>query len=431
MHEGSTEALLKEFFRPGVETQDLPALLPLLRARPALDAFTALFRGGDEEVLVRLLVLREIGARGENPAWSTQELRAHFGYLDEVKLQTVLHRLREKSLLVWDAEASRYQMSPAGRMALSALSTLLQFTEEDGAEIGYITSQLAASQSLGKISDGDLQHLLSRLVELQEEFNRSVLSGSEHRIRKSEKKLGSVLTWVEKGTEILRELAADEDLDAACHRVAQRIGQVQSRMLKMSSVFQRTLNQLESQKVHLGRTGLSSSDINRWLRGLSVDRLCGLAGEGAFQNPTQPGFLLGDIALDVAEHELIDRVRAAAQDNSLPPVQEAPVSRALPAEREDLMLLGRFMKELGGLGFSGAAVEETIPAEDFATTSYRLSLMALLGDPESGSLEGPVAELARLPLSLELTGDVVDVGRFEVAQMSAGRLARTGEDLEN
>ena len=57
--------LPEEFFRPGVEPEDLPALFPLLRARDALGAFTALFRGTDEDVLVRLLVLREIGHRGD------------------------------------------------------------------------------------------------------------------------------------------------------------------------------------------------------------------------------------------------------------------------------------------------------------------------------------------------------------------------------
>ena len=41
-----------DFFRPGVEPADLPALFPLLRARDALGAFTALFRGSDVEVLI-------------------------------------------------------------------------------------------------------------------------------------------------------------------------------------------------------------------------------------------------------------------------------------------------------------------------------------------------------------------------------------------
>ena len=295
-----------DFFRPGVEPADLPALFPLLRARDALGAFTALFRGSDDEVLIRLLVLREIGHRGEQPLWSPQELRAHFAYLDETKLQTVLHRLRETDLLVWNPESSLYQISPHGRMALSALSVLIKFAEDDGGEIGYITSQLAAGQALGKVANEDLQHLLSRLNELEDEFSRAVLSGSEVRIRRSEKKLTSVLAWVEKGTEIMKVIAADSDLDQATHRVAQKIGQVQSRMLRMSSTFQRTLNQLERQKVHLGQSGLSTTDIHRWLRLLTQDQLCSLMGED-LSFSAQLGCILGDIAFDIAEYELLDR----------------------------------------------------------------------------------------------------------------------------
>lgn len=416
--------LTAEYFRPGVEPADLPALFPLLRARDALAAFTALFRGTDEDVLVRLLVLREIGHRGEQPLWSPQELRAHFAYLDDTKLQTVLHRLRETELLVWDAEAGHYQISPHGRMALSALSTLLKFSDEEGGEIGYITSQLAAGQALGKVADEDMQHLLSRLVELEEEFGRAVLSGSELRIRRAEKKLNSVIAWVEKGTEIMRLIAADPDLDQATHRVAQKIGQVQSRMLRMSSVFQRTLNQLERQKVHLGQSGLSTSDIHRWLRMLDVEQLCGLLDDGpAFA--VQIGCLLGDIAVDVAEFELIDRVRAAALDTRLPPACEAPPAAGLPLGEEDLGLLNDFLGELGTID-QPVPLEQSIPAADFATTSYRLSLAALLGDAEFGALDGAVADLARLPLLLRLSGASVVVGRHEVEVMSAGTLEKKG-----
>lgn len=420
--------LSEEFFRPGVEPEDLPALYPLLRARDALGAFTALFRGADEDVIIRLLVLREVGHRGEQPLWSPQELRAHFAYLDETKLQTVLHRLRDTDLLVWDTESSQYQISTHGRMALSALSVLLKFSEEEGGEIGYITSQLAAGQALGKIANEDLQHLLSRLNELEDEFGRAVLSGSELRIRRAEKKLSSVLNWVEKGTEIMKVIAADPDLDQATHRVAQKIGQVQSRMLRMSSVFQRTLNQLERQKVHLGQSGLSTSDIHRWLRQLDTDSLCALRGDSmAFS--VQLGCLLGDIALDVAEFELVDRVRAAADDVSLPPAREAPPAEAMPVAEEDLTRLMHFLGELGTLD-ADAPLEKTIPAEDFATTSYRLSLAALLGDPESSVLEGAVADLARLPLTMRLTGESVAVGQYEVETMSAGAMERKEKKTE-
>jgi hypothetical protein len=412
-----------DFFRPGVEPADLPALFPLLRARDALGAFTALFRGSDDEVLIRLLVLREIGHRGEQPLWSTQELRAHFAYLDDTKLQTVLHRLRETELLVWNPESSLYQISPHGRMALSALSVLIKFAEDDGGEIGYITSQLAAGQALGTVTNEDLQHLLSRLNELEDEFSRAVLSGSEVRIRRAEKKLTSVLAWVEKGTEIMKVIAADSDLDQATHRVAQKIGQVQSRMLRMSSTFQRTLNQLERQKVHLGQSGLSTTDIHRWLRLLTQEQLCALMGED-LSFSAQLGCLLGDIAIDIAEYELLDRVRAAAEDTTIPPACEAPLAEALPLSEDDLTSLRCFLDQLTKQE-SDLPLETAIPADNFAVSSYRLSLAALLGDPESAALEGAVADLARLPLLMELTGNSVTVGTCEVAAMSAGTMKQT------
>ena len=428
MNDQNFDQFFQEFFRPGIIVEDLPALFPLLQARDTLSAFIALFRGGDDEVIIRLLVLREIGARGEKPTWSPQELRSHFAYLDEIKMQTVLHRLRQHGLLVWDGETSLYQISPTGRMAISALGTLLKFTDEEGGEIGYITSQLAAGQALGRVSNEDLQHLLSRLNELQEEFNRAVLSGSEHRIRLAEKKLNSVVNWVEKGTGILKTIASDADLDPVTHGVAQKIGQVQSRMLRMSSVFQRTLNQLESQKVHLGQSGLSSSDIHRWLRTLDIGRLAGLLGDSLSFSP-RLNSLLPDIAMDMAEFELVDRVREAEAETALPPPREAPGADAMPVEEEDLTALFDFLGALGRIR-EDSPLEETIPERDFATTSYRLSLAALLGDPESDALEGGLARLARLPLRLQLTGEQVKVGRCEVESMSAGTMAGTSEENE-
>ncbi len=415
----NNDTLMQDFFREGVELGDLPALYPLLQARAAVQAFIALFRGGEDEVLVRLLVLREIGARGENPAWTTQELRAHFAYLDPVKLQTVLARLREKELLLFDGERGLHQVSPQGRMALSAMATLLKFGADDGDDIGFITSQLAAGASVGQIDSGDLQHLLSRLNELQEEFNRAVLSGSEHRIRDAEKRLHSVWRWVEKGTEVMRLLAADEELDLATHKVAQRIGQVQSRLLRMTSVFQRTLNQLESQKVHLGQSGLTTTDINRWLRSLNAERLSALA-DGAMNFSPSPGFLLPDIALDVAEYELIERVHEEVQDVPLPQATRSQVQDGFGAS-ESLPLLGKFLKSLTSLD-GEASLEQTLLGEDFETSSYRFSLAALLGDPESQALEGQVAELARLPLELVLSGATRTIDKNGVAAMSEGLL---------
>ena len=49
---------LHDYLRAGFAAVDLPDLHPLLGARDLLRAFSTLFHGGEESVMVRLLVLR-------------------------------------------------------------------------------------------------------------------------------------------------------------------------------------------------------------------------------------------------------------------------------------------------------------------------------------------------------------------------------------
>jgi hypothetical protein len=94
-----TEARLDEILAPGVAPDEVPELAPLLQARPLLAAFSTLFHGSEAEVLMRLLVLREIGRETDAPRWGPEQLRQRFAFLDPVKLETVLRRLRGNGLL--------------------------------------------------------------------------------------------------------------------------------------------------------------------------------------------------------------------------------------------------------------------------------------------------------------------------------------------
>lgn len=199
------DALLAEFFRADVDAERLPGLSRLLSARDTLHALITLFRGGDDEVLVRLLVLRDIGARAAAPRWQPAELSAHFAYLNPVKLDTVLKRLREHGLLVWDGDDGSYALSQPARLVLAALSTLLG-QSGDEAELGYLTSQVAAGEAVGDVSADSLQHLLARLNELHAEFLDALESQSEFRITAAQDRLQAVWRWVEKSTDIIRRI---------------------------------------------------------------------------------------------------------------------------------------------------------------------------------------------------------------------------------
>ena len=245
---------LAEFFVAGIEPADVQQLHALIAAKPLIAAMIALFRGGNDEVMVRLMVLREIGLRAEAPEWTPRDLQSHFAFINQSKLNTVLGRLREHELLLWDAERHLYRLSSTGRMMLSSLSSLLDFNTEQDGELGYLAAQIAAGSAVGKQSPEALAHLLARLGELEEEFSQAVTSGSEFRLRAAQTKLESVQKWMDKANEVMRELT-NEGLDDETWKLSQRIGQRQSRLMRMSSVFQRELAEISRQQVHLSHGG--------------------------------------------------------------------------------------------------------------------------------------------------------------------------------
>lgn len=408
---------LAEYLAPGVVLADLPSLHPLRAARRLLCAFTALFHGGEDGVMVRLLVLREIGARSGAPQWSPRELEAHFAYLDTVKLDTVLKRLREHELLVWDGERRMYQLSAVGRMALTALDQLLKFSVESDDELGFITAQVAAGAAVGRVSPDVLRHLLARLTELEDEFSSAVQSGSEFQLRRAQDKLESVWHWMEKGTEVMRTLGAEGLPDDASWRIAQEIGARQSRIMRMTGVFQRELSAIVRQQVHLSRGGLTFGELAAWLRGLTAAELAAFA-LGPVSPVPEPYFVLPDVMIDVAEYELCERSRDKARSSTLPPpadaTETAEYAQPPPPELAHLATL------LGALD-APMRLADAVVGGSYRSAAYRYSLLPLIGEKTG---DPDLASFAELKVRLEFDADdsMQRVGRDGIAAIDAAQL---------
>ncbi|MBI3903224.1 MAG: hypothetical protein HY306_09860 [Nitrosomonadales bacterium] len=410
------EDSLAEFFVDGVVPQDVPLFFPLFAARPLIGAMIALFRGGDEEVMVRLAVLREIGLRADAPEWTPRDLETHFAFFSPAKLDTVLKRLREHELLLWDAERRVYQLSTTGRMVLAALSNLLSFSTEQDGELGFLAAQIAAGSAVGKLSPESLAHLLARLTELEEEFAQAVASGSEFRLRAAQGKLESVWKWMEKANEVLRNLSDTGFADDASWRLAQEIGSRQSRIMRMSSVFQRELAAIARQQVHLSQGGLTSSELAAWLKERSLDELAALAGDQLAVTP-EATFILPDVMLDNTE-EFIEREQPKRHVSTLPPPAAIEHTHDVPLELPpQLAALTRLLQDLP----AALSISDAVVGDNFSSASYRLSLLAFLGEQ---NVDPELAPLADLPLALqwhEHTG-LQAINRDEVAAISSGRL---------
>jgi hypothetical protein len=422
---------LQAHFQPGVAPEEIEQVFHLRRAQPTLQAFTALFHGGGDAVTVRLLVLRELASDTTASGFTRADINTRLAYLVPESLETVLGRLRAHGLLAWDAQAGVYRVTPMARNVLSALDTLLSMGQaDDEAEMGFLLSQVAGAQAVGGVTVEQLKHLLGRLVDLTEEFRDAIASGSEFRLRTSQAKWHLACDWVEKGSEILRAILADEKADAATQKAAQAIGRAQSALLNMQGMFSRALNQIERQRVHLGQSGLSTTDIKRWL--LNHEDLCSLAAD-AIDRPVVPLFITPAEMIDVAETELLaERANAAAADG-LPPGQDAPltVNETAPIQVELDTWLAR-LSDFANIGVFPSVGEEapkSVPIQhsllpaSFAVASYRASMLPLLGDAAEASLQGATAELARLPILFALEDDMVRLDDPHVAAVSRATLS--------
>lgn len=410
---------LASFLTAGVEPDDVPALWSLVRSRELINTFITLFRGGEEEVFIRLHVLREIGSRADQPRWEPDELRRQFAYIDPIKLETVLGRLSSNGLLVF-GENGEYQLSDAGRNAVAAVSVLVRFGENEDAELGFLTTQLAGMQATGTLTPEMLQHLLAKLNALTASFEDAIASGSEFRIIEARSRLTSNVRWLDKGTQILRGLLSDDEITSEVARAAHAIGLAQSRLARVDAAFQRALNKIESQRVTLGASGVSSSDAAAWLRSLDSKRIAMLANSALGAGPQTQFVAGGHELLDRAESALSAEVREMESDTTLPPSGDAPED--VTPSTEDLSLLVRLSERLGAIPTSAPA-SKLVLGGTFGAASYRLSLLSLLGNEEAQAA-GPVADLTQMPYDLVLEDHLIEVMEDEVSHISAGVVIR-------
>jgi hypothetical protein len=428
---------LQAHFHAGVTPDEIEQVFHLKRAQPTLQAFTALFHGGQDSVTLRLLVLRDLAADTATSAFSRADINQKFAYLIPESLETVLTRLRTHGLLAWDAPAAVYRITPMARNVLAALDTLLSMgqKDEEDADMGFLLSQVAGAQAVGGVTVDQLRHLLGRLNELTEEFRDAIASGSEFRLRTSQAKWHTACDWVEKGSQILRAITTDERADSATHRAAQAIGRAQSALLNMQGMFSRALNQIERQRVHLGQSGLSTTDVKRWL--LAHEDLASLAAE-AIDRPVVPLFGTPAEMIDVAETELLAARAAVIGPTGLPAGQDAPLTiNDNPAIQAELDTWLARLSDFANLGTFPEFTEDSpkqVPIQDsllpasFAVASYRASLLPLLGDAAEASLQGATAQLARLPVRFAATDAMIELDDPEVAAMSVATLSLNMEN---
>lgn len=417
--EDQESSTFEGYFRDPSLAADTPLAWALNQRLDLLDALRGLLAGTQDAARLRLWCFLELAGQPQGRL-VRDDLNQLFHMLRPEALDMVLKRLRELGLLVWDATAQDYHLSPLAQQVHALLAPLAKPQGEDD-EMGALLAQVAGAQALGLADASQLKHLHAQLARLHDEFADAIASGSEARLRKAQPRFERALALVERAGEALTALIRAEHDDPRLEREARALGHDQARLLSMASQFTRALQQADRQRVTLGSTGLTSSDVRHWLQ--HHPALHELLGD-ALSVGVRPVFVSQHDLVDVAEAEF-ERDRPDPQrTRGLP-----PPAAAAPGEMETLRMpaeLGTLINQLTEWQQADAPaprpLEQAVLGGRFAQAAYRLQLLPLLGDAQARTLKGQTGDLARQPWRAVLEPQVREVDDPQVLRMSAGRL---------
>jgi hypothetical protein len=419
--EGDSDSF-DNYFRDPAFAAESPLAWILGQRLEVLDALRGLLSGGQALVRLRLWVFLELAAQPKGRL-ERQDLNQLFHGLKPDALDMVLKRLRDVGLLIWDATAQDYHLSPVAQHVQALLTPLARAATEDD-EMAALLSQVAGAQALGLSDAGQIRHLHAQLARLYDEFADAIASGSEARLRDAQPRFQRALAMVDRAGETLTALIRSEYDDPRLEREARAIGFGQARLLSMASQFTRALQQADRQRVTLGSTGITSSDVRQWLQAQTA--LHDLLADALMTDP-RPVFVSGNDLIDVTEGEF-ERDRPDPQRaQGLPSSAHAEAGSLevlkMPEELTDLIsMLSSWQGVAEGAPPEPRPLSEAVLGGRFAQAAYRMQLLPLLGDAQARGLNGLTGDFARLPWRPEVSPMVAPVEDPHVAAISSGTL---------
>lgn len=419
------EVHFEGYFRDPALAVESPLAWALGQRQDLLGALRGLFAGPAPVVQLRLWCFLELASAPQGRI-DHEWLRQAFHALKPQALDSVLKRLREAGLLRWDASAQDYRFSPLAGQLHGLLAPLTASSGEND-DLAPLLAQVAGAQALGLADAGQLRHLHAQLARLHDEFADAIASGSEIQLHAAQPRFARAIALVERAGQALTALIRTEGGDARLEREARALGLAQARLLSMASQFNRAIQQADRQRVTLGSTGVTSSDVREWLkRQAALDTLL----DGALAVAVRPVFVSQHDLLDVAEGEL-ERDRPDPQRSTgLPEPRDAAAGQIeVPRMPPELQCLIEQLAQWRGGAVAGQTttrrLDETVLGGRFAQAAYRLQLMPLLDDPQARTLKGQTGDLARAGWRCAFESAVAAVNDPHVAALSEGRIEAT------
>lgn len=421
-----------EFFRDGAAPADSLLWWQLERHEALIAAQRALFGGEAHWVRLRVWVFLELLALPV--AHLTREaLNQAFHQLREDALDTVLKRLRDADLLAWDAQSQTYAITPLAQQLMGMLAPLAAEGSDPDDDLAALLAGVTGAHQLGLLQPGQLKHLQAQLQRLHDEFADAVASGSEFELRRANRRFERAITLVDRASDAIKAIIDQAQGNARLEKLARELGGAQARLLSMASSFNRALQQADRQRVTLGSTGVTTTDLRQWLQRRAAEGELGVLLGDALSVGVQPVVVAAQELVDGAEAEFERDRPARPEAAGLPEARSAPDGRlevlSLPPELDALQaLLNGWTAQAAAAGVAAPqAVGPAVLGGSYAAAAYRAQLLPLLGDAQARHLKGATGDMARQPWRVRWSAEQGPIDDAFVAWMSRGELHPTAE----
>lgn len=416
------EALaLEGWFRDGAAPADSVLWWQLERHEALLTAQRAIFHASPALARLRLWVFLELMAL-PSARLSREALNQAFHQLRDEALDRVLKPLREADLLSWDASTQTYAITPLAQQLVAMLAPFSAEADSEDADLAALLSGVAGAHQLGLLQPGQLKHLQAQLQRLHDEFADAVASGSEFELRRANRRFERAIALVDRASDAIKAIIDQAQGNARLEKLARELGGAQARLLSMASQFNRALQQADRQRVTLGSTGVTTTDVRQWLQ--RVPLLADLLGD-ALCTGVQPVLVAAQELVDGAEAEFERDRPAKAASAGLPEAREAPAGQLdvaeLPPEMAQMQTL---LQTWAAAGLTAHDVAPAVLGGSYARAAYRAQLLPLLGDEQARHLKGATGDMARQPWGIHWQAEQGEVADEFVRWMSRGELLR-------
>ena len=167
-YEDQESSTFEGYFRDPSMAAESPLAWALNQRLDLIDAVRGLLAGTQDAARLRLWCFLELAGQPQGRLVRDDVIQL-FHMLRPEALEMVLKRLRELGLLVWDATAQDYHLSPLAQQVHSLFAPLAK-PQGDDDEMGALLAQVAGAQALGLADASQLKHLHAQLARLHDEF---------------------------------------------------------------------------------------------------------------------------------------------------------------------------------------------------------------------------------------------------------------------